>query len=103
MWERDFFLNDLLDVDLDNIGPYNLEVTSPGPQRPLSKLPDYERFKGRLAKIKTLQPINGQKNFTGIIVGSVKESVSLSLNEKTIVIPFENIFKARLVEVDGEI
>ena len=96
-------LNDLLDVHLDNIGPYNLEVTSPGPERPLSKLPDYERFKGRLAKIKTLQPINGQKNFTGIIVGPIKESVSLSLNEKAIVIPFENISKAWLVEVDGEI
>ena len=96
-------LNDLLDVHLDNIGPYNLEVTSPGPERPLSKLQDYEKFKGRLAKIKTLQPINGQKNFTGIIVGSIKEKVSLSLNEKTVVIPFGDISKARLVEVDGEI
>ena len=96
-------LNDLLDVHLDNIGPYNLEVTSPGPQRPLSKLQDYERFKGRLAKIKTLQPIDGQKNFTGIIVGSIEERVSLSLNEKTVVIPFGEISKARLVEVGGEI
>jgi len=96
-------LNDLLDVHLDNIGPYNLEVTSPGPERPLSKLQDYERFEGRLAKIKTLQPINGQKNFTGIIVGSIEERVSLSLNEKTVVIPFGDISKARLVEVDGEI
>ena len=96
-------LNDLLDVHLDNIGPYNLEVTSPGPERPLSKIKDYVRFKGRLAKIKTHQPINGQKNFTGIIVGSIEERVSLSLNEKTVVIPFGDISKARLVEVDGEI
>ncbi len=96
-------LNDLLDVHLDNIGPYNLEVTSPGPERPLSKLQDYERFQGRLARIKTLRPINGQKNFTGIIVGLIKEKVSLSLNEKTVVIAFGDISKARLVEVDGEI
>ena len=96
-------LNDLLDVHLDNIGPYNLEVTSPGSERPLSKLQDYERFKGRLARVKTLQPINGQKNFKGIIVGSIEERVSLSLNEKTVVIPFGDISKARLVEVDGEI
>jgi ribosome maturation factor RimP len=96
-------LNDLLDVHLDNIGPYNLEVTSPGPERPLSKLQDYERFKGRLARVKTLQPINGQKNFKGIIVGSIEERVSLSLNDKTVVIPFGDISKARLVEVDGEI
>ena len=96
-------LNDLLDVHLDDIGPYNLEVTSSGPERPLSKLQDYERFKGRLAKIKTFQPINGQKNFTGIILELIAERVSLSLNEKTVVIPFGDISKARLVEVDGEI
>jgi ribosome maturation factor RimP len=90
-------------VHLDDIGPYNLEITSSGPDRPLSKLQDYERFKGRLAKIKTLQPINGQKNFTGIILGLIAERVSLSLNEKTVVIPFGDISKARLVEVNGEI
>ncbi len=96
-------LNDLLDVHLDNLGPYNLEITSPGPRRPLSKFEDYERFKGQLAKIKTLQPINGQKNFTGIIAGLTAEKVTLSSKEKTIDIPFGEISKARLVEVDGEI
>lgn len=96
-------LNDLLDVHLDNLGPYNLEITSPGPRRPLSKFADYERFKGQLAKIKTLQPINGQKNFTGIIAGLTAEKVTLSSKEKTIDIPFGEISKARLVEVDGEI
>ena len=96
-------LNDLLDVHLDNIGPYNLEVTSPGPRRPISKLEDYERFKGRLVKVKTLQPINAQKNFTGIIAGSTAEKVTLSSKEKTVDIPFGEISKARLVDVDGEI
>jgi ribosome maturation factor RimP len=96
-------LNDLLDVHLDNIGPYNLEVTSTGPQRPLSKLEDYERFKGRLAKIKTWQPINGQKNFSGIIAGLTAEKITLSSKEKTVDIPFGEISKARLVDVDGEI
>ena len=96
-------LNDLLDVHLDDIGPYNLEVTSPGPQRPLSKLRDYERFKGRRAKIKTRQPLNDQKNFTGIILGVAAEQIKLSANEKTVAIPFEEISKARLVDVDGEI
>lgn len=96
-------LNNLLDVSLDDIGPYNLEVTSPGPERPLSKLQDYERFKGRKAKIKTCQPINDQKNFTGIILGVAAEQIKLSSNEKTIAIPFGDISKARLVDVDGEI
>lgn len=96
-------LNNLLDVYLDDIGPYNLEVTSPGPDRPLSKLQDYERFKGRKAKIKTWQPIDDQKNFTGIISGVVAERIKLTSNEKTIAIPFGDIAKARLVDVDGEI
>ncbi len=96
-------LNDLLDVYLDDIGSYNLEVTSPGPERPLSKPQDYERFKGRRAKIKTWQPVNDQKNFTGIILGAAADQIKLSSNEKTVVIPYGNISKARLVDVDGEI
>ena len=96
-------LNDLLDVYLDDIGPYNLEVTSPGPQRPLSKPQDYVRFKGRKAKIKTWQPVNDQKNFTGIILGVAADQIKLSSNEKTVVIAYGNISKARLVDVDGEI
>ena len=96
-------LNDLLDVKLKNIGPYTLEVTSPGPERPLSKLQDYERFRGRLAKIKTHQAINKQKNFTGTIIGTSAEQIKLSSNAKTVVIPFGHIAKARLVDTDGEI
>jgi ribosome maturation factor RimP len=96
-------LNDLLDVNLDDLGPYTLEVTSPGPERPLSKLKDYKRFKGRKAKIKTRQPIHAQKNFTGTIIGTSAEQIKLSCNEKTVVIPFGQIAKARLVGADGEI
>jgi ribosome maturation factor RimP len=96
-------LNTVLDVYLDDIGPYSLEVTSPGPERPLSKPQDYERFTGRLVKIKTLQPINEQKNFTGIILGITAAQIKLSSKEQTVVIPFDEIIKARLVDVDGEI
>jgi ribosome maturation factor RimP len=96
-------LNDLLDVYLDDIGPYNLEVTSPGSERPLSKLQDYERFKGRRAKIRTIQPVDGQKNFTGIIAGVAAQQINLSSNADTVVIAFDNILRARLVDIDGEI
>jgi ribosome maturation factor RimP len=96
-------LNDLLDVYLDDIGPYNLEVTSPGPERPLSKLQDYERFKGCRVKIRILQPFGGQKNFTGVISGVSAENVTLLSNAEKVVIAFDNISKARLVDIDGEI
>ncbi|MEJ2102441.1 MAG: ribosome maturation factor, partial [Desulfobacterales bacterium] len=87
----------------NDIGPYNLEVTSPGPERPLSKLRDYERFKGRRVKIRTMQPVDGRKNFTGVIALVTAKQINLSSNGETVVIAFDNIFKARLVDIDGEI
>jgi ribosome maturation factor RimP len=96
-------LSDLLDVYLDDIGPYNLEVTSPGPERPISKLRDFERFRGHRVKIRTMQPVGGQKNFTGVISDVTAEQINLSSNAETVVIAFDNIYKARLVDIDGEI
>lgn len=96
-------LGDLLDVYLDDIGPYHLEVTSPGPRRPLSKLRDYERFKGCRVKIKTVQPVDGQKNFSGVISTVTAEQINLSSNEETVAIAFDNISRARLADIDGEI
>ena len=91
-------INDLLDVSLDDIGPYNLEVSSPGPERPLGRESDFERFKGHIAKLKTRQPIEGQKQFTGRLAGMVDEQVQLTVNGKTIALPYEDIARARLVE-----
>jgi ribosome maturation factor RimP len=95
-------LGDLLDVELGDIGAYNLEVTSPGRERPLSKEKDFERFKGRSAKIRTTQPVNGQKNFSGVLLGLSDRTVKLSVGEKTFAFRLEDISKARLVDYDGE-
>jgi len=96
-------MNDLLDVHLDDIGPYNLEVTSPGPDRPLAKIQDFEKFKGNLAKIKTVRPIDGQKNFTGVLMGISGEQLELMVDDKTVNISLKDISKARLVNFGGEI
>jgi len=87
---------DLIDVYLEDIGPYNLEVSSPGLNRPLGKKLDYERFKGNKARIKTDQAINGQKNFKGVLLGISEGIVKLSVDEKTIAIPYREITKAHL-------
>lgn len=89
-------LGDILDVGLGNIWPYHLEVTSPGEHRPLGKLRDFERFQGRLAAIKTREPIDGQKNFKGILKETSGETVHLLLEDKTVTIPFHGIVRARL-------
>ena len=89
-------MGDLLDVNLADIGPYSLEVTSPGPERPLAKQEDFEKFKGSRAKIKTNHPLNGQKNFTGVLLGISGEQVNLQIGEQIVAIPFNNISRARL-------
>lgn len=95
-------ISDLLDVHFEDIGRYSLEVTSPGSNRPLSKKQDFEKFKGNEIKIKTARPIDGQKKFNGVLMGISAERVNLSIGERKISIPFQDITKARLVNFNGE-
>ena len=96
-------LQDLLDVHLDVNHNYYLEVSSPGLNRPLGKLPDFIRFKGRQAKIKVLQSIDGQKKFTGVLSGVSQESVAIQVGDRIVEIPYPNITRARLVNYNGDI
>ncbi len=95
-------MNDLLDVHLEEVGPYNLEVTSPGPDRPLGKAQDYDKFKGNLVKIRTILPYEGQKNFTGVLMGLSGEQVNLMVGEETVRIMLKDISRARLTNFSGE-
>jgi ribosome maturation factor RimP len=95
-------LGALLDVEDFIHSAYTLEVSSPGLERGLYKLADYERFAGQLAKLKARQPINGQRNFRGRIVGVEGETVLF--DDKTsgrIQLPVAGIAKANL-EIDVE-
>ena len=96
-------LSDILDVNLEDIGPYHLEVSSPGADRPLGKPEDFERFQGHRASIRTLQPINGRKNFKGILKGISADGVCLACGNDEMAIPLEKISIARLVNFNGEI
>ncbi len=91
-------MGDILDVNLEDVGPYNLEVTSPGLERPLARQQDFDKFKGNRAKIKTYQPLNGQKNFTGVLLGISGDAVSLQIDEQIITIAYADISKAHLSE-----
>ncbi len=93
-------LSDLLDVELETDLPYRLEVSSPGPQRPLAKPADFERYSGRRIKIRTARPIEGQKNFTGTLVTFDDGIVHLATRNKSVAIDFNDITKA--LSVDGE-
>lgn len=95
-------MGDLLDVNLPGNEPYRLEVSSPGSDRPLSRRRDFERFSGSSVKIKVDKPVDGQRNFTGVLQGITEETVEITANDKTIAIPFHTIVKARLIGDDGE-
>ncbi len=91
-------MGDILDVALDNVGPYRLEVSSPGPNRPLVKKHDFERFKGQRAKIKTKRPVNGQKTFSGVLLGISGEQVNLQSEQQIVAIAYGDISKAQLAQ-----
>ena len=95
-------LGDMLDVYLEEVGPYRLEVSSPGADRPLGRASDYERFIGQTARIRTTQPINGQKNFKGVLVGLRDGQVHLTCADGEKQISLAQIAIARLVNYNGE-
>ncbi len=77
-----------------------LEISSPGVERPLTKPEHYRRFAGRLCRVQTAQPLNGQKRFKGWIGDVGAESVTLEEDGVLKAIPFEAIQKARLAPFD---
>lgn len=95
-------LGDLMDVNFENIGPYRMEVSSPGPDRPLGKKQDFEKFRGRTVKIRMLseteqgKPVK-HKTIQGILSGISDEIVNIQVGEGTAGIPFREIVRARLV------
>jgi len=76
---------------------YHLEVSSPGLERPLKKVKDFQRFAGREARVKLREPLDGQKVFIGTIDSVDEEKVVLVSDGKPVDLMFENISKARLV------
>ena len=98
--EVSLHLGTILDVEDFIHASYTLEVSSPGLERGLYKRADYERFVGNDAKLKTRQPIGGQRNFRGRLLG-VQEN-DLIFEDRTngrVRIPLDIIAKANL-EVD---
>ena len=84
-------------------GPYTLEVSSPGTDRPLRTTDDFERFVGQTAKLKTT-PVLGRSAFTGVIEGVDGEDVLLGVDGQTVRVPLGSVKKARLrpdVDFDG--
>ena len=95
-------LSALLDVEADDLETaaighaYTLEVSSPGLDRPLRHEADYRRFQGRLAKLVTSEPVDGQSAFAGRLAGVENGVVLLEEGRKVHRVPIARIKRARL-------
>ncbi len=78
-------------------GNYRLEVSSPGLERPLVKLRDFERFAGREVKLRTRSPIGKQRRFHGKLLRVVDHDIELDQDGEVLLIPHEDIAQANLV------
>jgi ribosome maturation factor RimP len=92
-------LSDVLDADeLIIPGQYRLEVSSPGVERPLVKAVDFERYAGREVQVSTKAPIEGRKNFSGILGGLRGDQVLLRDSKgEDLALPLDGVAKAHLV------
>ncbi len=89
-------ISDLLDVKDPIPEHYNLEVSSPGINRPLVRLKDYTRFAGERVFIKTREPVQGRKRFKGVLKGIDQGIITIDLDDGEYGIPLDLVARARL-------
>jgi len=87
----------LLDVADPIASAYDLEVSSPGIDRPLVRPEDYDRFAGFEAKIELSEPLSGRKRFRGRLLGRAGDAVRLIGEAGEVSLPFALIVRAKLV------
>ena len=86
----------LLDIEDILEQAYNLEVSSPGLDRPLKSVNDFKRFAGRKAKVTTKEPIGGNQVFIGRLNTVEDELITMAVDQQELSIPFSEVAKARL-------
>ena len=85
----------------DVLTRYGLEVSSPGPERPLTKPDHFRRFIGRRARVRLREPRDGHKSFTGELVGASDDEVTVAAEHGLVAIPYAEINRSNLVEGEG--
>jgi ribosome maturation factor RimP len=82
----------------DLLEQFSLEVSSPGPARPLVKPDHFRRFVGRRVKVRTRSDHEGRKSFTGELVGATEDQVTVAADDGVVSIPYSDINRSNLVE-----
>lgn len=76
---------------------YGLEVSSPGPKRPLTKPAHFRRFVGRRAKIRTRNEHDGRRSFTGELIAADDSGVTIGADASVVTVAYDDISKSNLV------
>jgi ribosome maturation factor RimP len=87
----------VLDVEDPIRHAYQLEVSSPGPDRPLRRQADFERYLGHLVRLRFGEPVAGKSRLTGRLGAIQPDGIALEADGTAYRIPWENIDQARLV------
>jgi len=87
----------LLDVEDPIPGRYNLEISSPGLDRPLFTPEHFEQFAGEVANVTLYAPQEGRRKFKGRILGTEGDQIKLALDDSEVLLEMANVAKARLV------
>jgi ribosome maturation factor RimP len=90
----------VLDVEDPILDAYTLEVSSPGIDRPLTRLKDFDRWEGYVAKLETDETIDGRRRFKGILAGIEGTEVLIEIEEGTVGLEFDWLSDAKLVLTD---
>jgi ribosome maturation factor RimP len=90
----------VLDVEDPLEDPYALEVSSPGIDRPLTRLKDFDVWQGYEARIETIEMIDGRRRFKGILAGVEGDEVLIEIEEGTIGLQFDWLSDAKLILTD---
>lgn len=90
----------ILDVEDPILDAYTLEVSSPGIDRPLTRLKDFDQWNGYVAKIETHDMIDGRRRFKGTLAGTEGDEVLVEIEEGTIGLKFDWLSDAKLVLTD---
>ena len=95
-------MSEVLDAADPIAGEYLLEVSSPGVDRPLTRLKDFDLFEGYEARLETDRMVEGRKRFKGVLAGAEDENIAIDLEgeDETALIPFEWLVDAKLVLTD---
>ncbi len=92
----------VLDVEDPLPGAWMLEVSSAGIDRPLTRVQDWNRYAGHLVRAETLDPIDGRRRFSGVVVGADDETARLRLDDGTeVALPLKALRRAKLVLTDA--